>query len=84
MKYAFGIAAFVLISGMALAQNNAPTNNAADPYLRVANWAKMPMGRFWGASAGVDHSRSDHRGIAPSPSPFFRKYESAKSMGGFR
>jgi len=54
MKYAFGIAAFVLAGGVALAQNNAPTNNAPDPYLRVANWAKMPMGRFWGASAGVD------------------------------
>jgi DNA-binding beta-propeller fold protein YncE len=42
------------LSGMVLAQSNAPTNNAPDPYLRVANWGKMPAGRFWGAAAGVD------------------------------
>jgi sugar lactone lactonase YvrE len=46
--------ALLCASGMALAQNNVPTNNLPDPYLRVANWAKMPQGRFWGASAGVD------------------------------
>src|SRR3954466_963556 len=54
MTYALAAAAVAFVAGVALAQNNAPTNNAPDPYLRVANWAKMPMGRFWGASAGVD------------------------------
>src|SRR5690348_1262021 len=42
------------VAGAVFAQNNAPTNNLPDPYKRVANWAKMPQGRFWGASAGVD------------------------------
>jgi DNA-binding beta-propeller fold protein YncE len=54
ITYAFGVAVLAMVTGIALAQNNAPTNNAPDPYLRVANWAKMPTGRFWGASAGVD------------------------------
>src|SRR5262249_29436359 len=47
-------AALMLLGNMASAQTGAPTNNLPDPYKRVANWAKMPQGRFWGASAGVD------------------------------
>ena len=54
MKSAICVAALAMVSGMVFAQSNAPTNNQPDPYLRVANWAKMPAGRFWGASAGVD------------------------------
>ena len=51
-----GVAAVALIavSGVVFAQAPAPTNTLPDPYLRVANWAKMPAGRFWGAAAGVD------------------------------
>jgi len=44
---------FAVISSVVLAQSIAPTNNLPNPYLRVANWGKMPMGRFWGAAAGV-------------------------------
>lgn len=54
MKFAGVVSLALVVSGIAFAQSNAPTNNAPDPYLRVANWAKMPMGRFWGAAAGVD------------------------------
>jgi len=46
--------ALTVVAGVAYGQGGAPTNNLPDPYMRVANWAKMPMGRFWGASAGVD------------------------------
>jgi DNA-binding beta-propeller fold protein YncE len=50
------IAAILMLSasGGVFAQGSAPANNLPDPYLRVANWGKMPMGRFWGAAAGVD------------------------------
>lgn len=47
------VAAVLALSVPASAQNG-PTNNLSNPYTRVANWAKMPQGRFWGASAGVD------------------------------
>jgi len=50
-------AVLMLIGNIASAQTGAPTNNLPDPYKRVANWAKMPQGRFWGASAGVDIDR---------------------------
>jgi DNA-binding beta-propeller fold protein YncE len=50
------IAAALILSAAngAFAQGNTPNNTLPDPYLRVANWAKMPAGRFWGAAAGVD------------------------------
>src|SRR5256714_344608 len=47
------IATLVGVSGVVLAQTGAPTNNLPNNYQRVANWAKMPAGRFWGAAAGV-------------------------------
>ena len=49
--------AALLFAGAAsavLAADTAPVNNLPDPYLRVANWAKMPPGRVWGSAAGVD------------------------------
>jgi DNA-binding beta-propeller fold protein YncE len=54
MRYAFAVAAVAFVAGVALAEDNAPNNNLPDPYWRVANWAKMPQGRVWGAAAGVD------------------------------
>src|SRR3954465_14551288 len=53
-KFSACAATLMLLGNIASAQSNAPTNNLPDPYKRVANWAKMPAGRFWGASAGVD------------------------------
>jgi len=45
---------FALSSG-GLAQNpTAPTNDGPNPYKSVFDWAKMPPGRTWGSSAGVD------------------------------
>lgn len=37
----------------ATAQPTAPVNSAPNPYRAVENWARMPEGRTWGASAGV-------------------------------
>ncbi|HWF94408.1 MAG TPA: hypothetical protein VG291_05565, partial [Xanthobacteraceae bacterium] len=31
----------------------APVNSLPNPYRSVENWARMPQGRTWGASAGV-------------------------------
>jgi len=46
--------AALFVSG-ALAQDyGTPTNNAPNPYKSIFDWAKMPAGRTWGSSAGVD------------------------------
>jgi DNA-binding beta-propeller fold protein YncE len=37
----------------ATAKPAAPVNSAPNPYRSVENWAHMPEGRAWGASAGV-------------------------------
>ncbi len=62
MAQSFGIeraglmaaAALFALSSAVLAQNVAPTNNLPNPYKSITDWAKMPTGRTWGASAGVD------------------------------
>jgi DNA-binding beta-propeller fold protein YncE len=37
----------------ATAKPGAPVNSLPNPYRSVENWARMPEGRTWGASAGV-------------------------------
>ena len=53
MKLSCAALALTVISGIAFGQASGPTNNLPNPYLRVANWGKLPMGRLWGAAAGV-------------------------------
>jgi len=53
MTIAAGVGAIALCGSIALAQNSAPTNSLPNPYQTVANFAKMPMGRNWGSTAGV-------------------------------
>ncbi|MCC6775178.1 MAG: hypothetical protein IT537_00840, partial [Hyphomicrobiales bacterium] len=31
-----------------------PTNAAPNPYRAIENWAKLPQGRSWGSTSGVD------------------------------
>jgi sugar lactone lactonase YvrE len=38
----------------ARAQVSAPTNSAPNPYHAVENWGKLPEGRGWGSTSGVD------------------------------
>ena len=33
---------------------SAPTNSAPNPYRAIYDWAKMPEGRTWGSTSGVD------------------------------
>jgi sugar lactone lactonase YvrE len=53
--------AFVMLGGAQLdgtaAAQTQPINSRPNPYRSVENWAKMPEGRKWGASAAVDIDR---------------------------
>jgi hypothetical protein len=49
-----GISFLLGIAGLSFAQSGAPTNSAPNPYRPIDNWAKMPEGRTWGSTSGVD------------------------------
>ena len=49
-----GIISALGIGGFSFAQNASPTNLAPNPYRSFDNWAKMPEGRTWGSTSGVD------------------------------
>jgi DNA-binding beta-propeller fold protein YncE len=51
---AIGIVAALGVGSLSLAQTMAPTNSAPNPYRSIDNWAKLPDGRTWGSTAGVD------------------------------
>ena len=48
------VAVMGIAASEASAQVSAPTNSAPNPYHAVENWAKMPAGRAWGSTSGVD------------------------------
>lgn len=48
------LAAIVIVSEGASTQAVAPTNSAPNPYRAIYDWAKLPEGRTWGSTAGVD------------------------------
>jgi len=50
-------AVIALAAGMAYDQAGAPTNALPNPYRSIENWAKMPDGRTWGSTSGVDVDR---------------------------
>ena len=53
--FALAVAAAMAVVGTeAYTQANAPTNSAPNPYRAVENWAKLPEGRSWGSTSGVD------------------------------
>ncbi|MGZ3361665.1 MAG: hypothetical protein ACXU84_20275, partial [Xanthobacteraceae bacterium] len=47
-------AAMAIAAVTARAQVSAPTNSAPNPYHAVENWGKLPEGRAWGSTSGVD------------------------------
>ena len=53
----FGTVAALTIIGLAWAQTAAPTNSLPNPYRSIEGWAKMPEGRVWGSTSGVDVDR---------------------------
>ena len=52
------------LGGNAYAQADAPQNSQPNPYRTIENWAKLPAGRTWGASAGVDVDSSGNIWVA--------------------
>jgi DNA-binding beta-propeller fold protein YncE len=48
-----GMALVLAIAGRACGQS-APTNMLPNPYRSIENWARMPEGRVWGSTSGVD------------------------------
>ncbi len=62
MTYAVVLAATLgfaadLASAQAQSQPPAPINSLPNPYKSITDWAKMPAGRTWGSTAGVDIDR---------------------------
>jgi sugar lactone lactonase YvrE len=56
-----GIIALIAIPG--IAQRGAqPTNNLANPYTSIEDWAKLPEGRTWGSTSAVEIAK-DGRSI---------------------
>jgi sugar lactone lactonase YvrE len=43
-----------VVTLLVFAQSDAPTNSAPNPYRTVENWFKLPGGRAWGSTAGVE------------------------------
>ena len=49
------VLAVVALNGdRASTQTISPTNSAPNPYRAIYDWAKMPEGRTWGSTSGVD------------------------------
>ncbi len=58
-RYLFGcavmvVALSVMVGLEAGSQTVAPTNAAPNPYRAIEGWAKLPQGRSWGSTSGVD------------------------------
>jgi DNA-binding beta-propeller fold protein YncE len=54
IRLALGVVAVLALGGLACAQVGGPTNSLPNPYRSIENWAKMPTGRTWGSTSGVD------------------------------
>ncbi len=50
--------------GTAYAQDDAARNSQHNPYRTIENWAKLPEGRPWGSTAGVDVDRHGNIWVA--------------------
>jgi DNA-binding beta-propeller fold protein YncE len=48
------VIAAIVAAAQTYAQTVAPTNSAPNPYRAVESWAKLPDGRTWGSTSGVD------------------------------
>jgi len=49
-----GLVAALALGSLACAQTGGPTNGLPNPYRAVENWGKLPDGRSWGSTSGVD------------------------------
>jgi DNA-binding beta-propeller fold protein YncE len=51
------VAMLAVAAGAVYSQAEEPINSLPNPYRSVTDWAKMPAGRSWGSTAGVDIDR---------------------------
>jgi sugar lactone lactonase YvrE len=56
LRVAF-VAMLAVAAGAAYSQSKEPVNALPNPYKSITDWAKMPPGRTWGSTAGVDVDR---------------------------
>ncbi len=56
-SFALGAVVTLTVVGLAGAETSAPTNSLPNLYRSIENWAKMPEGRVWGSTSGVDVDR---------------------------
>lgn len=49
-----GLVLALAVAGFGYAQTASPTNALPNPYRAIENWAKLPDGRTWGSTSGVD------------------------------
>ena len=58
ISLSFALGALVGAAGPVAAQPDiAPQNDAPNPYTTVRDWTKLPAGREWGSTGGVDMDR---------------------------
>ncbi len=56
-SFALGAVVALTVIALAGAETSAPTNSLPNPYRSIEDWAKMPEGRVWGSTSGVDVDR---------------------------
>jgi streptogramin lyase len=54
----------ILLAAAAVAIASNEPNAQPNPYRTIADWAKLPEGRAWGSTAGVDVDSHDHIWVA--------------------
>ena len=54
----------ILLAAAAVAVASNEANTQPNPYRTVSDWAKLPEGRAWGSTAGVDIDSHDHIWVA--------------------
>jgi len=58
------LASPILLAAAAVAVASNEPNAQPNPYRTVSDWAKLPEGRMWGSTAGVDVDSHDHIWVA--------------------
>jgi sugar lactone lactonase YvrE len=51
------VAMLAVTAGAVYSQSREPINSLPNPYRSITDWGKMPAGRTWGSTAGVDVDR---------------------------
>jgi len=63
-RAAWMLAGPILLAAVAVAVGSNEPNAQPNPYRTISDWAKLPEGRTWGSTAGVDVDAHDHIWVA--------------------